>query len=106
MNIETSGIPNLHLEKSGNKKNPFYTLKKNKVVTNGRIELWIEHDMATDGSFYIPQEQVNAYFYLVENQERMKQSILEALKKQFPRLLSDEYASWDHEDPGMPRLSD
>lgn len=127
MNIETNGIPNLHIENIGNKKKPLYVvkgfielkswtgyflyddsykLKEHKVVTNGRIDLWIEHDIATDGSLYIPQEQVNSYFYLVEHQERMKHSILEELKKQFPRLLSVEYASWDHEDPGIPRLSD
>ena len=85
MNIDTCGIPNIHIENIGNKKNPLYAvkgsiellnwtgyflyddnykLKKNKVVKDGRNELWIVHDVAPNGDFYIPEEQVNAYFYL------------------------------------------
>jgi hypothetical protein len=42
----------------------------------------------------------------VEQQEVIKHSILEELRKEFPRLLADEYSSWDLEDGGFPRLSD
>lgn len=127
MYINTKGIPNIKVENIGNRKHSHYSvngfiellswtgyylyddsyrLKENKVVANGRIELYIVHGMASDGSFYIPQEQANAYYYLVENEGRIKHEILEALKKEFPRLLSGEYASWDHEDPSLPRLSE
>jgi hypothetical protein len=127
MNLNTGGIPNIKIENTGNIKNPLYSvkgfielpgwtgyflyddhykLKKNKVVTNGRIDLWIDHAISPDGSFYIPQEQANSYFYLVGHEERLKQLILEELKTKFPGLLSNEYASWDHEGSFFPRLSD
>jgi hypothetical protein len=79
---------------------------KNKVVTNGRIELWVEGEIKADNSFSVDQPQTNAYFFLVEHQERVKQAILEELKKRFPDLLSNEYAAYDHEEGGFPKLSD
>ena len=127
MKIVTSGIPNIEIGLIGNKNislyavkgfielicwtgyflyDDSYKLKENKVVTNGCIDLWLEHDIAEDGSFYIPQPQVNAYFYLVEHQNRMKQIMTEALKTAFPGLLANEYASWDHNEPDFPKLSD
>ena len=121
------GIPNIGLQNIGTGKKPlkvirgfielpcwtgyFLTeepnyLNKTKVVTNGRIDLWVDGEIRADGSFSIDQEQTNAYTYLVEHQERIKQSMLQELKKEFPRLLSDEYASWDQEDGSLPKLSD
>src|SRR5689334_6240344 len=68
---------------------------KTRVVTNGRIDLWVEGHIGSEGSFSIDPEQTNAYFFLVENQERIQHAILDQLKKQFPDLLSNEYAAWD-----------
>jgi len=81
---------------------PNHLIKTN-VVTNGRIDLWVDGAINVDDSFKIDQEQIFAYFYLVEHQERIKHSILEELKKELPRLLSDEYSSWDHENGGFPK---
>lgn len=125
--MEADKIPNIQIENVGTKRKPHQAIKgfielpcwtgyflveepnyliKTKVVTDGRIELWVDGEIRADKSFYIDQEQVNSYFYLVENQERIKHSILEELRKDFPRLLNNEYASWDHEDGSLPRLSD
>jgi hypothetical protein len=127
MNSETCRIPNIQIENIGTRKKPLYAikgfiglpcwtgyylyddaykLKKDKVVTNGRIELWVDGEIIPGGSLTIGPERVNAYCYLVEHQESMKQCILETLKKEFPSLLSNEYASWDIEDGGFPKLTD
>ena len=121
MDIEASKIPNVQLVKTGSKKNPGYTvegwidlhawtgyylyddsykLKKDKVVTNGSIRL------SFDSTGDLAQEQVDCYYYLVEHEETIKRSILQALKQAFPRLLSTEYESWDHDDGSLPRLAD
>ncbi len=120
-------IPNIGLQNIGTGRKPLKAIKgfielpcwtgyflaeepnyliKTKVLTNGRIELWVDGEIRADGSFSIDQEQTNAYYFLVEHQEKIKHSILEELKKQFPDLLSNEYASWDHEEGGFPKLSD
>jgi hypothetical protein len=120
-------IPNLRIENIGSKRKPHnmikgfitlpcwngyylhddtYKLKKDKVITGGCIDLWVDGDIAPDNSLHFSGEQVAAYTYLVKQQESIKHSILQGLKQEFPRLLSDEYASWDHEDPAFPRLSD
>jgi hypothetical protein len=123
MNTGNSKIPNLQVENIGSKKKPLYAIKgfielaswtgyylyddsyhliKDKVVTNGRVGLWVDGEIAPDCSFRLMEEQVNSYFHLVEYQEKMKQSILENLKKEFPRLLSEEYSSWDQENSNFP----
>jgi hypothetical protein len=125
--METNKIPNIQVQNIGTTRKPLNAIKgfielpvwtghflveepnyliKTRVVTNGRIDLWVDGEIRADGSFSIDQEQTNAYFYLVENRDQVKQSILEQLKKDFLRLLSDEYASWDHENGGFPRLTD
>jgi hypothetical protein len=125
--METNQIPNIQIQNTGTARKPnkairgfielpcwtgyFLTeepnyLIKTRVVTNGRIDLWVDGEIRADDSFYIDPEQINAYFFLVEQQEVIKHSILEELRKEFPRLLADEYSSWDHEDGGFPRLSD
>jgi hypothetical protein len=127
MDIESNRIPNLQIENIGSKKKPHnvikgyielpcwngyylyddtYKLIKDKVVTGGRIELWVDGEIASDNSLQFLPEQFNAYFYLVQHQERIKHSILQGLKQEFPRLLSHEYASWEHEDPYFPKLAD
>jgi hypothetical protein len=125
--METNKIPNIEVQNIGTSKKPLKAIKgfielpawtgyflveepnhllKTKVVTNGRIELWVDGEIRADGSFSIDQEQTNAYFYLVENSDKVKHSILQTLRKKFPRLLSDEYASSDHENGDFPRLTD
>ncbi len=120
-------IPNIGLQNIGTASKPIKAIKgfielpywtgyfltektnysiKTKVVTNGRIDLWVDGEIRADGSFSIDQEQANAYFFLIEHQEKIKHSILQELKKEFPRLLSDEYASWDQEAGGLPKISD
>ena len=125
--MDTTKIPNIYLVNIGTGKKPHNAIKgfiklpcwtgyfltekpnyliKTNVITDGRIDFWVDGEIKADKSFHIDREQINSYFFLVENQERIKHSILEELKKEFPRLLSDEYASWDHEDGNLPRLSD
>jgi hypothetical protein len=125
--MEIKKIPNIQLENIGTITKPHRVIKgfielpcwngyflveetnyvmKTKVVTNGRIELWVDGMINADKSFQIDQEQTNAYFFLVEHQQRVKQSILDELKKKLPDLLSNEYASWDHENGGFPSVSD
>jgi hypothetical protein len=127
MNPETSKVPNIQIENIGSRKKPLYVIKgfvelnswtgyylyddsykliKDKVVTNGRIGLWVDGEITPNGEFRLSQEQVNSYFYLVEHQEIIKHSILETLKKEFPRLLSEEYASWDAEEDFFPKPSE
>ena len=121
------GIPNIGLQNIGTKKKPLQVIRgfvdlpcwtgyfltekpnnlfKTEVVKNGRIDLWIDGVIKEDGSFAIDQEQTNAYTYLVEHQDKIKQSILQDLKNKFPQLLLDEYGSWDHENGYFPRISD
>jgi len=64
-------------------KEPNY-LFKTKVMKNGRIELWVDGQINDGGTFHIDHEQTNAYFYLLEHQERIKNSILQTLKQEFP----------------------
>jgi hypothetical protein len=125
--METSKIPNIQIENIGTARKPHNAIKgfvelpcwtgyflveepnysiKTKVVTNGRIDLWVDGEIRADGSFHIDREQLNSYVYLVEHQERIKQSILEELKREFPRLVHDEYASWEEDNKSFPRLSD
>jgi hypothetical protein len=79
---------------------------KTKVVTDGRIQLWVDGEIMENNSFNVAPEQVNAYWYLVENQEEIKRSILTELRTEFPRLLSEDYSAWDHEEGGFPRLEE
>ena len=125
--METNKIPNVQIENIGTGKKRHNAIKgfvelpcwtgyflaeepnyliKTKVVTNGRIDLWVDGGIETDDSFNIDQEQTNAYTYLMERQEQIQHSILQELKKEFPCLLSEEYSSWDHEDGSLPKLSD
>lgn len=124
MSIERNEIPNLRIENIGTKRKPhnvikgFVTLpcwngyylyddtykpKKNKVATDGRIELWVEGAADTANGLHFSGEQIHAYWFLVEHQESIKHSILQGLKREFARLLSDEYGSWDHEHPAFPQ---
>ena len=126
MNTEKNRIPNVQIENIGTGKKPHNVIKgfvelpcwtgyflakepnyviKNRTVTNGRINLWVDGEI-TPGGYELSQEQINSYFYLIEHQVIIKHSILEALKKQFPNLLSTEYESWDHESNIFPKLSD
>jgi rubrerythrin len=125
--METNSIPNIQLVNIGTVKKPLNAVKgfielpcwngyylvtqpnyrfKTSVVTNGRIELWVDAAITEDNNFSIDPEQVNAYQFLVQQQTEVKQAILEELKKQFPRLLQDEYASWDQDDGSMPLLTE
>ena len=127
MNTEIDSIPNIQIENIGSRKKPLYVikgfielpcwtgyylyddsykLKKDKVVTNGRIELWVDGEIRPDGTKHIPPEQANSYFYLTEHQESIKHSILDSLKKEFPRLLAEEYPYSDLEEGGFPALTD
>ena len=83
-----------------------YKLKKNKVVTGGRIDLWVDGEIGQDSNLLFSEEQINAYFFLTEHQEGIKRSILQSLRQQFSELLADEYQSQDREDPALPRLAD
>jgi len=127
MNTGTGKIPNIQVENIGNKKRPHYVVKgfieltewtgyflyddtykliKEKVVTHGRISLWIDSKIEADGSFHISPKQEKAYFHLVAHQEKIKHSILENLKRAFPRLLANEYAAWEHTAPYFTAISD
>ena len=126
MDIATGKIPNIGIENIGTKNKPHYVIQgsielavwtgyflydehykliKDKAVTNGRIKLLVDGKVASDGSFHISQAQVTSYLYLVQHQDSVKQAVLENLKKEFPRLLANEYASWDHNGPDFPGLS-
>lgn len=78
---------------------------KSRVVKNGHIELWVNGEIRPDG-FSIDPEQTNAYFHLVEQQVTIKNAIVQELKQSLPRMLEEEYAAWDHDEGGFPRLSD
>ena len=127
MSMETNNIHNIQVQNIGTGKKPLLAIKgfielpcwtgyflteepnnviKSKVVTNGCIELWVEGEINADNTFKIDKEQANAYAYLVEHQETIKNSILQELKKKFPSLLSTEYSSWDHDNGKFPQLSD
>ena len=122
-----NSIPNLRTENIGSKQKPHYVIKgfielpcwdgyylndeaykgkEGKVITGGRITLWVDGEIAPDNSLHFSREQVNAYAYLVNHQESLKHAIVQGLKKEFPRLLSDEYASWEQEAPYFPKLSE
>ena len=125
--MEANKIPNIQIENIGTGKKPHHLIKgfielpcwtgyflteepnysiKTKVVTDGRIDLWIDGGVRADKSFDIDREQINSYVYLVENQERIKHSILEKLKREFPRLIFEELSSWEEDNSDFPRLSD
>ena len=125
--MKSNKIPNIQIQNIGTGKKPHhvirgfvelpcwngyylydetYTLKKNKTVTNGAIELWVDGVINNDESFSIDPEQINSYLYLVEKQEAIKHAILDALKKELPLLMETEYASWDLEEEWFPKIAD
>jgi hypothetical protein len=127
MNNSLSKIPNLKVENIGTSSKPLnvikgfielqswdryflydeaYKLIKQKTVTAGRIDLWVDGEITEDNDLQFSQEQINAYSYLVKHQEQVKQAIINKFKKQFPEMLEDEYGSWDHEESFFPKLSD
>lgn len=126
MDPVSNSIPNLQRQNIGSKQKPLYVIKgfielpcwegyylneeaykgkESKVIMGGRIDLWVDGEIAPDNSLLFSVEQINAYAYLVQHQESLKHAIVEELKREFPRLLSDEYGSWDQEAPYFPRLS-
>lgn len=50
-------------------------------------------------------EQHAAYFHLLDHQEEIRQLIIGVLKQLFPKLLADEYASYDTMSDMFPPLS-
>ena len=127
MHIGTKYIPNLSIENIGSKKKPLHVIKgfielpcwngyflyddsyklvKSKVITNGRITLWVDGLITADNNMEFTPEQVHAYSYLIQQQESIKSAILQGLKAEFPNLLDDEYGSWDTDAPDFPKLSE
>lgn len=125
--METNKIPNIQIENIGTAKKPLHVIKgfielpcwtgyflieepnyliNTRIVTNGRIDLWVDGEIRADGRFSIDEEQTNAYFHLVEQQETVKWSILRELKNRFPHLISTEYSSWDPESTDFPKIAD
>jgi hypothetical protein len=126
MNNERQNIPGLQIKRFGDRKNPtklvqgiiqlsswdgyyldedFYK-KKIKRVTDGQITLSVDAEITRDEKINCDPEQVNTYWYLVEQQEHVKQQILQALVNDFPSLLEEDYKSYDIEEGGFPPLSD
>lgn len=127
MGNEINSIPNVQKENIGSGRKPLYVIKgfielpcwdgyylndeaykgkEDKIIKGGRIPLWVDGEIAPDNSLHFSMEQINAYAYLVKHQEHLKHAIVQALKQEFPRLLADEYASWDHEAPFFPKRSE
>ncbi|HVG42077.1 MAG TPA: hypothetical protein VM888_10750 [Chitinophagaceae bacterium] len=125
--METNKIPNIKLENVGTCRKPHNAIKgfielpcwtgyflvekpnylfKTKVVTNGRIDLWVDGEIKADGSFSTDPEQIKAYVYLVEHGDQVRLSILQELKNELPLLLTDEYSAWDQDSGYLPKLSD
>ena len=125
MNNQKQTIPGLQVKLIG-KKNPLKVIhkvvewpgwngyleenvgfsKREKRVFTGRIEITVNGGFNPDGSFNISPEQVNAYWHLVENEEKMRSVVLEGLVQHFPRLLADDYEYYDLEEGGFPPLSE
>jgi len=126
MENQTGAIPNLRVENIGSKTKPLlmvkgfitlpvwngyflfddsYKLKKQKVVTNGLIDLWVDAGISDEKTPVLMEEQKAAYFFLTEHQESIRQSIVQHLKEEFPTLLEEEYGSWDHQSPDFPQPS-
>jgi hypothetical protein len=126
MSNERQNIPGLQIKRVGNRKNTIkliegiiqlpcwdgYYLDENplkhriKTVTGGQIILSVDAEITTDEKINCDREQVNTYWYLVEQQEHVKQAILQALVNDFPRLLEEEYKYFDVEEGDFPPLSD
>lgn len=118
--MNTREIPNIEVKKTKYKSGTYYLggasanlscwigyfLNENprEVITNEQFYIGIDNCTEDNSGFSLSQEQVNAYYYLVENQESVKNSIAQALKEKFPSLLEDEYSSYDMID--FPKLSD
>jgi hypothetical protein len=83
-----------------------YYKKKAKVITGGQITLMVDGEITPDEKINCDPKQVNTYWYLVEQQEHVKQEILRALVNDFPRLLEEDYKYYDIEEGGFPPLSD
>lgn len=127
MSNERQHIPGLQIERVGSKKHPTkliqgtiqlpcwdgyylqeetYYKKQAKVITGGQITLRVDGVITPDEKFKCDPEQVNTYWYLVEQQDHVKQAILQALVNDFPRLLKEDYEYYDIEEGGFPPLSD
>jgi hypothetical protein len=127
MQPRSNTIPNLAVENIGTRKDPYHAIKgfvtlpcwdgyflyseayrqkKEKIVTGGRIELWVDGEITPDKNMLFDEEQVNAYNFLVNNQEHVQHSILHNLRQDYPRLLAEEYMHWDPEDPDLPKTAE
>lgn len=127
MDHQENSIPNVNVENIGSYRKPHYAIKgfielpcwnghflqediysrqKDKVITDGRIPLWVDGAITKDRRMLFSAAQINAYRYLVTRQEALRQSIVQGLKQAFPRLLAEEYAAWDHQEGGFPSSAD
>lgn len=118
--MDTSVIPNIQISKFKDKYGTVYLgsaaadlpcwigylLNENakEVITNRQFDVGIQNSNNNNTSFSASKEQTNAYFYLIEHQEKIKQNILNTLKAIFPDWLSNEFSSYDRIN--FPKLSE
>ncbi len=124
MNEERKTIPGLEVEYIG-KKDPIKFIsgvlhwpcwngyleedvgfsKREKRLFTGEIGLTVDGGVNADGSLNISPGQVHAYWFLVDQPQKMKDVVLNGLVQDFPRLLEEEYMYYDIEEGGFPPLS-
>ena len=80
--------------------------KREKRIFTGQVALTVDGGINGDGSLNIAPEQVNAYWYLMDQQQEMKSVVLNGLAHHFPRLLDNDYKYYDIEGGGFPPLSE
>jgi hypothetical protein len=118
--VDRNSIPNLQIRESKYNKKTFYdgsvfvelpywlgyrgNYECTEVIKDRRFCVGIENSLEAGDGFSTNQGQVNAYFYLLENHEALKGQIIQSLKDTLPKLLLNEYSSFD--STNFPKVSD
>ncbi len=118
--MDKNSIPNLQIRESKFNKRTYYdgsvfvelpywlgyrgNDECTAVINDAGFCIGIKNSVEPGDGFSANQGQVNAYFFLLENHETLKQKIIQSLKNSLPDLLLNEYSSF--ETTYFPKLSD
>ncbi|MBL7979492.1 MAG: hypothetical protein JNN12_14230 [Bacteroidetes Order II. Incertae sedis bacterium] len=64
------------------------------------VGFWIgiKNDLASHEGFKTNKGQVNAYYYLIEEHDKIKQGVIKSLKLFLSNMPSNEYSDWEQTD--------
>ncbi|HRK75093.1 MAG TPA: hypothetical protein PLL64_12510, partial [Rhodothermales bacterium] len=114
--MEKNSIPDIQILKSREGRETYFHAKSivnlpqwigyfdnyvcSETIKDGLFGIGIDNNIELNEDFTPSQEQVNAYYYLIENHDIIKHNILQALTN----LILNDYETFD--PVNLPKLSD